>query len=148
VSIPSGLAHDPDCHESTFVGLSKCCPAGCIQRAFGCVQVLKQELAYGRVEHEAWLRGAGRKILSDNRRELLGPGWDWSDDAAYEQEVEAQLRLFDMCASRASTPLLAVLASRPRHLTVQHMALNDCVHTACSARCAHLLLFFVVLACV
>jgi hypothetical protein len=63
------------------------------------VQLLRQELAYGRNEHEEWLRGEGRAILSEQRQELLGEEYTLDDEVDFEREVQAQLALFDMCGS-------------------------------------------------
>jgi hypothetical protein len=74
-----------------------------------CVQLLQQELAYGREEHEQWLRGPGKDELCVMYQNALGDNLA-RDKEAFEKEVQAQLRTFDMCASpvhvqRTPTPV-------------------------------------------
>lgn len=72
------------------------------------MQLLQQELEYGREEHEQWLRGPGKEELCEAYRNMFGRNLA-ADEEAFEREVQAQLWAFDTCASPACFMLFATL---------------------------------------
>lgn len=72
-------------------------------RACAGVQVLQDQLEYGREDHVAWVDGPGRELLDLDRTAILG---DAHSDEMWEMERAAQLTLFDRCAPLCLCPAL------------------------------------------
>ena len=97
------------------------------------MQWLAAELAYGRTEHEAWLRSSARPLIQQERRQIFTeeaigqmPGFDLEDEASWEAEVQAQLDLFDRCGSRQ------------RMLCSRSICSACCIHEDCAGWTQHI----------